>query len=133
MMSVYAFISVAREDSTLAERRNNITKWTLAEIPLKKGRLAVIAGATGGLGYETSLALAQAGAEVILAGRNEDKGWDAIQRLRRQAPSAKILFEKIDLGSLASVADFSSRILARDRAIDLLINNAGVMTPPERK
>jgi NAD(P)-dependent dehydrogenase (short-subunit alcohol dehydrogenase family) len=108
-------------------------KWTLADIPSQNGKLAVVTGATGGLGYETSLALAQAGAEVVLAGRNEDKGWDAIQRIRRQAASAKIFFEKINLGSLASVADFSSRMLARGRPIDLLINNAGVMTPPERK
>jgi NAD(P)-dependent dehydrogenase (short-subunit alcohol dehydrogenase family) len=99
-----------------------VTNWTL-----------VITGATGGLGYETSLALAQAGAEVVLAGRNEDKGRDAIQRIRQQAPSANVLFEKIDLGSLASVANFSSRLLTRDRPIDLLVNNAGVMTPPERK
>jgi NAD(P)-dependent dehydrogenase (short-subunit alcohol dehydrogenase family) len=110
-----------------------MTKWTLADIPSQRGKRAVITGAAGGLGYETSLALAQAGVEVVLAGRNEDKGRDAIQRIRREAPSAKILFEKIDLGSLASVADFSSRMLARDRPIDLLINNAGVMTPPERK
>jgi NAD(P)-dependent dehydrogenase (short-subunit alcohol dehydrogenase family) len=110
-----------------------MTKWTVADIPSQQGKLAVITGATGGLGYETSLALAQAGAEVILAGRNEDKGRDAIRRIRERWPYAKVRFEKIDLGSLASVAAFASRMLRRERPIDLLINNAGVMTPPTRK
>ena len=110
-----------------------MTNWTVADIPSQSGKLAVITGATGGLGYETSLALARAGAEVILAGRNADKGRQAIQRIREQFPTAKVQFEKVDLGSLASVADFSNRMLARGRAIDLLINNAGVMTPPVRK
>jgi len=82
-----------------------MTKWTLAEIPSQQGKLAVITGATGGLGFETALALARAGAEVVLAGRNKDKGREAIQRIRRQAPVAKILFEKVELGSLASVAE----------------------------
>jgi NAD(P)-dependent dehydrogenase (short-subunit alcohol dehydrogenase family) len=113
--------------------KTNMTNWTVADVPSQKGKPAVVTGATGGLGYETSLALAWAGAEVVLAGRNADKGRDAIQRIRQQAPSARVQFESIDLGSLASVVDFSSRMLARDRPIDLLINNAGVMTPPERK
>jgi NAD(P)-dependent dehydrogenase (short-subunit alcohol dehydrogenase family) len=131
-MSAYAFISVVGEHK-IAERRTIMTKWTVADIPAQKGKLAVVTGATGGLGYETSLALARAGAEVILAGRNENKGRDAIQRIRSLAPSAKVHFEKADLGSLASVANFSDRMLAQNRPIDLLINNAGVMTPPTRK
>jgi NAD(P)-dependent dehydrogenase (short-subunit alcohol dehydrogenase family) len=110
-----------------------MANWTIADIPSQKGKLAVVTGATGGLGYETALGLAQAGAEVVLAGRSDEKGRDAIQRIRQQVPSSKIRFERVDLGSLASVADFSNRILAQDRPIDLLINNAGVMTPPKRK
>ena len=64
-----------------------MTNWTVADIPSQKGNLAVITGVTGGLGYETSLALAQAGAEVILTGRNAHKGWAStagrIRTLRR--------------------------------------------------
>ena len=47
--------------------------WTTKNIPPQAGKLAIITGATGGLGYETALALAVAGADVIVAGRNEQK------------------------------------------------------------
>jgi NAD(P)-dependent dehydrogenase (short-subunit alcohol dehydrogenase family) len=50
--------------------------WTAADIPSQKGRSVVITG-TGGIGYETALAMACAGADVILAGRNKEKGKEA--------------------------------------------------------
>ncbi|MBK1716637.1 SDR family oxidoreductase [Thiocystis violacea] len=107
--------------------------WTTVDIPSQSGRLAVITGATGGLGYETALALAAAGAEVVLASRNDGKGADALARLRAAHPSATARFERLDLASLDSVAAFAERRLAEDRGIDLLVNNAGVMAPPDRQ
>jgi NAD(P)-dependent dehydrogenase (short-subunit alcohol dehydrogenase family) len=107
--------------------------WTRADIPSQGGRLAVVTGATGGLGYETALALAAAGAEVVLAGRNDAKGADALARLRAACPAATVRFERLDLASLASVAAFADTLLAADRGIDLLVNNAGIMAPPERR
>lgn len=102
------------------------------EIPSQLGRTAVVTGATGGLGYETALALAKAGAEVILTGRDERKGQAAIDKIGREVAGAKITFEPLDLASLASVADFAQRM--RDRqSLDLLINNAGVMALPRRQ
>ena len=109
-----------------------MAKWTANEIRPQAGRLAVVTG-TGGLGYETALVLAQHGAQVILAGRNEGKGREAIRRIAALAPEASVRFELLDLADLASVAAFSNRLLAQDRPIDLLINNAGVMTPPNRR
>jgi len=106
--------------------------WTRADIPSQRGRLAVVTGATGGLGYETALALAAAGAEVVLAGRNEAKGANALDRLRAAHPGASVRFERLDLASLASVAAFAQTLLAAGRGIDLLVNNAGVMALPER-
>jgi NAD(P)-dependent dehydrogenase (short-subunit alcohol dehydrogenase family) len=102
-------------------------------IPSQPGKLAVVTGATGGLGYETALGLAKAGAEVVLAGRSDEKGNDALRRIRRQVPQANVRFEQIDLACLASIETFSARMLSQGRPIDLLINNAGVMTPPQRK
>jgi NAD(P)-dependent dehydrogenase (short-subunit alcohol dehydrogenase family) len=107
-------------------------KWTANDVPPQAGRLAVVTG-TGGLGYETALVLAQHAAEVILAGRNEGKGREAIRRITALAPGASVRFELLDLADIASVTAFSNRLLAQDRAIDLLINNAGVMTPPHRR
>lgn len=107
--------------------------WGIADIPSQIGKLAVVTGATGGLGYETALGLAQAGAEVILAGRNEAKGADAVRRILAVAPGAKARFGMVDLASLASVAAFAKDLLAPDRPIDILVNNAAVMATPTRQ
>jgi NAD(P)-dependent dehydrogenase (short-subunit alcohol dehydrogenase family) len=66
-----------------------MTDWTTADIPPLNGKTAVITGATGGLGYETALALAGAGAVVVLTGRNDAKGRNAIQSIRAQFPDPK--------------------------------------------
>ena len=110
-----------------------MTGWSTADIPSQDGKTAVITGATGGLGYETALALAGAGAAVVLTGRNDAKGQDAIQRIRGQFPDAKISYETLDLASLASVAGFAARFAAAHASLDLLINNAGVMALPKRQ
>jgi NAD(P)-dependent dehydrogenase (short-subunit alcohol dehydrogenase family) len=107
--------------------------WTTADIPSQVGRLAVVTGGTGGLGYEVTLALATAGAEVVLAGRDDVRGAKALARIRALHPSAMVRFERLDLASLASVAAFAERLLAGGRALDLLVNNAGVMALPERQ
>jgi NAD(P)-dependent dehydrogenase (short-subunit alcohol dehydrogenase family) len=107
--------------------------WTVGDMPGQAGRLAVVTGANAGLGYETALALAGAGAEVIAAARNADRGRAAVERIKAAHPGARIGFEALDLASLASVAAFAERIAARHHRIDLLINNAGVMTPPRRE
>jgi NAD(P)-dependent dehydrogenase (short-subunit alcohol dehydrogenase family) len=93
--------------------------------------MAIVTG-TGGLGFETALALARAGAHVILAGRNPDKGREAIALIKNKAPSAHIAFEPLDLANLSSVADFAAR-LEKQPVVDLLVNNAGIMTPPRRQ
>ncbi len=91
---------------------------------------AIVTGATGGLGYETALGLAQAGYEVILAGRNPAKGDAALSRLMRRVPAATVRFESLDLASLESVAAFAGRM---DGPIAVLVNNAGVMAPDARQ
>jgi NAD(P)-dependent dehydrogenase (short-subunit alcohol dehydrogenase family) len=105
---------------------------TQAEIPSQLGRTAVVTGATGGLGYETALALAKAGSEVILTGRDDRKGRSVIEKVSRDVTGAKMSYEHLDLASLASVADFAQRMHVR-QSLELLINNAGVMALPRRQ
>jgi NAD(P)-dependent dehydrogenase (short-subunit alcohol dehydrogenase family) len=109
-----------------------MAKWTASDIPSQNGRSAIVTG-TGGLGFETALALAKAGGEVIIAGRNPEKGAEAVSRIRSVAPSATVRFEQLDLASLASIADFGERLRGQTDRLDLLVNNAGVMVPPRRR
>lgn len=107
-------------------------KWTATDIPPQKGRSVVVTG-TGGLGYEDGLALARAGADVIIAGRNPQKGAEAVANIRGAVPNAAVRFEQLDLASLKSVEDFATRLKGQLDGLDVLINNAGVMVPPERQ
>ena len=109
-----------------------MTKWTTPDIPSQRGRTAVVTGA-GGLGFEDAVALTKAGAKVVIAGRNPAKGEAAVDAIRRALPSADVRFELLDLASLASVAAFAERLNRQLGSLDLLINNAGVMTPPRRE
>ncbi len=109
-----------------------MSAWTTADIPSQAGKLAVITG-TGGLGYETALALAGAGAEIVLAGRNPAKGGEAVARIKAKFPNAGITFDMLDLADLASVADFGRRFASRHTSLDLLVNNAAVMALPQRQ
>jgi NAD(P)-dependent dehydrogenase (short-subunit alcohol dehydrogenase family) len=97
------------------------------------GTVAVITGASTGIGIETARALAAAGAEVVLAGRNADKHAAAMATLHEQVPGAVLHHVGLDLTSLASARRAAAEIAAAHPRIDLLVNNAGVMyTPFER-
>lgn len=94
--------------------------------------MAIVTGGTSGLGFETAIALAQAGADVIVAGRHESRGRWAVGKIRPLAPASLVRFERLDLSNLSVVADFVRRIERIERPIDLLMNNAGVMALPRR-
>lgn len=111
-----------------------IPDWTTADIPSQRGRRIMITGGNGypregrsGLGYHDALALARAGADVIIASRKQELGDEAVRRIKTEAPGATIRFEPLDLANLASVKAFCARLLASGQRIDTLINNAGVM------
>jgi NAD(P)-dependent dehydrogenase (short-subunit alcohol dehydrogenase family) len=105
-------------------------KWTAADIPSQRGKTAVVTGANSGLGLSTARELARAGAKVVMAVRNLEKGETAASDIRAAAPDADVVVSQLDLGDLASVREFADR-LGTDR-LDLLINNAGVMAPPRQ-
>lgn len=108
--------------------------WTTADIPSQAGRTAIVTGSNTGLGMETAAELALAGATVVLASRTPAK-LDAAKaeidsRLARQSGAGSVETLVIDLGDLASVRDAAAETVERFPAIDLLINNAGIMMPP---
>ena len=105
--------------------------WNVGEIPDQSGRVAVVTGANSGLGYAAARGLALHGARILLACRSEQRGAEALARLRSEVPGALAEVRRLDLADLASVRSFAAGYDA-DR-LDLLINNAGVMAVPYAK
>ncbi|RBY88776.1 SDR family NAD(P)-dependent oxidoreductase [Blastococcus sp. TF02A-26] len=104
--------------------------WTEKDIPDLSGRTAVVTGANGGLGFQTALALAAAGAHVVMAARDPSKTADAEARLRERYPAASVEVVPLDLGDLSVVRAAAGAVLARHDVVDLLVDNAGVMAMP---
>ncbi|MFI6579630.1 SDR family oxidoreductase [Embleya sp. NPDC050493] len=100
--------------------------------PDLRGKLAVVTGASDGVGLGLAAQLARAGAELVLPVRNEAKGAAALERIRASAPDARVSTRSLDLASLASVESLADTLNTEGRPIDLLVNNAGVMAPPVR-
>lgn len=108
-------------------------EWTLADMPSQIGRVALVTGANSGLGLETSIGLAKAGATLVMACRNPAKADAALTQIRRMAPQASIDVMALDLADLASIRLFAAAFKTRYPRLDLLCNNAGVMALPYQK
>jgi NAD(P)-dependent dehydrogenase (short-subunit alcohol dehydrogenase family) len=104
----------------------------IASVPDLSGKLAIVTGSNSGLGFGLARRLSAAGADVVMAIRNRAKGEAAIDEIRATVPNAKLTIKTLDLSALATVAALGEQLNADGRPIDILINNAGVMTPPER-
>ena len=111
------------------------TSWTTANVPSQVGRRAVITGSNSGIGFETALALARKGAELILPARTQAKADDAAARILARVPNAQLHPDILDLAAQASVHAFANRVIERfpGQSLDLLINNAGVTSLPTRE
>ncbi len=102
--------------------------WTTADMPGQAGRVVIITGSNTGVGYAAAVAFANKGAHVVLAVRNLDKGDAAKRRINATNPKAAVSLQELDLASLESVRKAADALRAAHQRIDLLINNAGVMT-----
>jgi len=109
------------------------TGWTKAHIPSLSGKVAIVTGANSGLGYEVTKGLAEKGATVVLACRDQAKATTAVAQLRREAPGADLLIMALDLADLASIQRFADTFQQRYDRLDLLCNNAGIMAIPRRE
>ena len=107
--------------------------WTAADIPDQSGRTAVVTGANGGLGLETTRALAAKGAHVVMTARNQEKAAAAVEDIRATVGEPSLELIALDLASQAAVREAAEKILAAHDKIDLLVNNAGVMGIPEQR
>jgi NAD(P)-dependent dehydrogenase (short-subunit alcohol dehydrogenase family) len=118
-------------------RNSQGDRWTEADVPVQRGRTAVVTGANTGLGFETARVLAIRGAQVVLACRDLGQAKEAAARILssrpHQAPPAGLQAIRLDLASLASVREAAEEIGSAYGPVDLLINNAGVMMTPYRR
>ncbi len=102
-------------------------------LPDLSGQRALVTGASDGIGFGIARRLVAAGAEVLVPVRNHTKGQAALDRIRAEHPAARVRLHDLDLSSLGSVAALGERLRAEGAPIHLMINNAGVMRPPERQ
>src|SRR5581483_10942186 len=93
-----------------------------------KGKVAVVTGATTGIGLWTALGLAEKGATLVITGRSDARLADAVSWLKAKVPSAEIETERADFASLREVRAMGDRILGKHPKIAVLVNNAGLMT-----
>jgi NAD(P)-dependent dehydrogenase (short-subunit alcohol dehydrogenase family) len=91
------------------------------------GMTAIVTGAATGIGVETARALAEAGADVVIAARKPDLAAQAIADIQTTA-KGKVSFEMLDLSDFASIRAFGVRWGVRP--LNILINNAAVMACP---
>lgn len=110
--------------------KSAMASWNADHIPDQDGRLAVITGASSGIGMEAARMLAQKNARVVLAVRNLAKGEQVAKSIRQQFATADITVRELELSSLASVNAFAEALARDHKSLDLLINNAGVMMCP---
>ena len=104
--------------------------WTTAHIPDQSGRVALVTGATSGLGELTARVLAGRGAHVLLATRNEERTQETVARIRRDCPQASLERVPLDLGDLASVTAAAASVRRDHDRLDLVVANAGVFATP---
>jgi dehydrogenase/reductase SDR family protein 12 len=93
------------------------------------GRRCLVTGANSGIGYETALALADLGADVVLLCRSRERGEKAAERIRQRTGSARVALEVLDVSDLAAIREAAPRLAAEP--VDVLVHNAGVL-PDER-
>ena len=102
-------------------------------LPDLTGKRVVLTGGSDGIGLVIARRLAAAGADLVLPVRNSGKGEAAVAEIRARVPRTSITLHALDLSSLDSVAAFAGELVTEGRPIAVLVNNAGVMTPPERR
>jgi NAD(P)-dependent dehydrogenase (short-subunit alcohol dehydrogenase family) len=104
--------------------------WTSADIPDQAGRTFVVTGSNSGIGLVAARELARAGAHVVLACRNVDKGAEAAADIATSGARGTTEVRALDLSDLSSVRAFATGFEGR---IDVLVNNAGLMAVPEQR
>jgi len=107
--------------------------WTQDNIPDQTGKTVLVTGANSGLGFEIAKALYTKGAHVIVAARDQQRIDEAAEKIKNSGGNGTLETATLNLANLAQIKTFSQGIISKHQQLNLLINNAGVMIPPESK
>lgn len=110
---------------------SDLQHWINANLQSQKGKTILVTGGNSGIGYFAALALAKVGADVIIAGRNAKRVEQAVRDIEAEGIEGSIDAGIVDLASLKSVQEYAEQFRTKYSRLDVLINNAGVMMPPE--
>ena len=114
-----------------------IRKWAAGGVCRSQAKLdrktVIITGANTGIGLETAMDLAKRNARVILACRSVERGETAAVEVRKRSGNDNVVFVQLDLASLDSVKHCADKILGEEPRIDILINNAGIISGSYRE
>jgi len=99
-------------------------------VPDQSGKVAIVTGANSGIGFHMALELGRNKAEVILACRSEQRGNEALAKMKKIVPEGNFIMKQLDVSSLADVERFATQFTKDYKRLDILINNAGIMMPP---
>ncbi|XP_041970759.1 retinol dehydrogenase 13-like [Aricia agestis] len=91
------------------------------------GKVVIVTGGSSGIGFEAAMDLAQRGARVIVANRNQKNGTDARAKIIAGSGNNDVYYYSLDLTSFKSVRKFANNVLCTEERLDVLINNAGMM------
>lgn len=105
-------------------------KWTTSDIPDLDSKIIIVTGGNSGLGFESIKAFAQKGAKVVLASRSAEKGENAKAEILKENQKGNVEVQILDMADLDSIKKFSERIHNKYSQLDVLLNNAGIMTTP---
>ncbi|MFC1831824.1 oxidoreductase [Thermodesulfobacteriota bacterium] len=120
-----------REQQSQDNLYDTLEAWISGNLKNQESKTVLITGANSGIGYFTALALVKAGAHVLIAGRNSEKLDKAASDIRGVATTGSVETIIVDLASLESIRNCADAFLERHASLDALINNAGIMMPPE--
>ncbi|KAL2918558.1 hypothetical protein HK105_201959 [Polyrhizophydium stewartii] len=105
-------------------------KWSVDRIPSLEGKVAIVTGASAGLGKVTALELARKGAHVFLVGRSAEKTEAVVDEIKSETGSSKVELLLADFVDLLTVEVAAEKFVARGLPLDILVNNAGIMHSP---
>ncbi len=109
---------------------SSLADWTVARIGDLSGKTALVTGANSGLGLVVSRLLAEAGARVMMAGRNQGRLDTAMASVKGAVPLANLATTLVDVSLLESVQSAADGLIGELEGLDLLVNNAGIMATP---